>query len=363
MEFDSSGLSFAPQLPPALSKISFGLGWQGRQLRVYDHGGRGGVPAGQRAADAAAPPRRAARAGRRPGDAPAAGAAVRRPGRAAVRPGAAGAAPRRLSRHGSRGVDGRRPGYRKEPGAPAPVPDPGEDPREPRPRPRAADRRAQGARRPGRVRRGDRGRHGVRRPGRRTRAATQHPADFGTDVANRMESEGLARTVELQRRRVQDALDRLDDGSYGRCAVCGRRSTTSGSRPAPRSPTCREHADALPGGWLTLQKWFTDRGRGGKPARDGDRRLPRGPGPGRPHRARPDPAPARPGLQLPRRRRRRDHRPGRDRPAQGAGHPARVAGRVDQHRPPRPHPGASAPTPPAAASTATTRTGGGPATS
>jgi alpha,alpha-trehalose phosphorylase len=34
MEFDSTGLSFAPQLPPALSKISFGLGWQGRQLRV-----------------------------------------------------------------------------------------------------------------------------------------------------------------------------------------------------------------------------------------------------------------------------------------------------------------------------------------
>jgi alpha,alpha-trehalose phosphorylase len=27
-------LSFSPQLPPALSKISFGLGWQGRQLRV-----------------------------------------------------------------------------------------------------------------------------------------------------------------------------------------------------------------------------------------------------------------------------------------------------------------------------------------
>jgi alpha,alpha-trehalose phosphorylase len=34
MEFDSSGLAFAPFLPPALSKISFGLGWQGRQLRV-----------------------------------------------------------------------------------------------------------------------------------------------------------------------------------------------------------------------------------------------------------------------------------------------------------------------------------------
>jgi alpha,alpha-trehalose phosphorylase len=70
MEFDTSGLSFAPQLPPALSKISFGLGWQGRQLRVSDHRGRGGVPAGRRPADAAAPPRRAARARRRAGGAP-----------------------------------------------------------------------------------------------------------------------------------------------------------------------------------------------------------------------------------------------------------------------------------------------------
>src|SRR5690242_1282556 len=34
MELDTTGLSFNPRLPPALSKISFGLGWQGRQLRV-----------------------------------------------------------------------------------------------------------------------------------------------------------------------------------------------------------------------------------------------------------------------------------------------------------------------------------------
>ena len=112
MEFDSSGLSFAPQLPPALSKISFGLGWQGRQLRVSDHRGRGGVPAGQRPADAPAPPRRAARAGRRPGGAPAAGAAVRRPGRAALRPRPAGPAPRRLSARAREpsGLTGGRPG-------------------------------------------------------------------------------------------------------------------------------------------------------------------------------------------------------------------------------------------------------------
>ncbi|MDN5931339.1 MAG: glycoside hydrolase family 65 protein [Pseudonocardia sp.] len=34
MQCDSSGLRFAPRLPPALSRISFGLRWQGRQLRV-----------------------------------------------------------------------------------------------------------------------------------------------------------------------------------------------------------------------------------------------------------------------------------------------------------------------------------------
>ncbi len=34
MQCTTSGLSFAPRLPPALSRISFGLLWQGRQLRV-----------------------------------------------------------------------------------------------------------------------------------------------------------------------------------------------------------------------------------------------------------------------------------------------------------------------------------------
>jgi alpha,alpha-trehalose phosphorylase len=34
MRCDHTGISFAPRLPPALSRISFGLRWQGRQLRV-----------------------------------------------------------------------------------------------------------------------------------------------------------------------------------------------------------------------------------------------------------------------------------------------------------------------------------------
>jgi alpha,alpha-trehalose phosphorylase len=37
MQCDSTGLRFAPWLPPALSRIAFGLRWQGRQLRVQIH--------------------------------------------------------------------------------------------------------------------------------------------------------------------------------------------------------------------------------------------------------------------------------------------------------------------------------------
>jgi alpha,alpha-trehalose phosphorylase len=38
MQCDSDGLRFAPRLPPALSRISFGLTWQGRRLRVEIRG-------------------------------------------------------------------------------------------------------------------------------------------------------------------------------------------------------------------------------------------------------------------------------------------------------------------------------------
>jgi RNA polymerase-binding transcription factor DksA len=76
----------------------------------------------------------------------------------------------------------------------------------------------------------------------------QHPADYGTDIANRMESDGLVQTIEVQRRRVRDALDRLDQGSYGRCAVCGREIDDERLEARPEVATCREHADAQPVG-------------------------------------------------------------------------------------------------------------------
>ncbi len=74
-------------------------------------------------------------------------------------------------------------------------------------------------------------------------ALSQHPGDYGSDVANRMEDRLLINTVEEQRRRVQDALARLDDGTYGRCAVCDREIDDERLEARPEAATCRDHAD------------------------------------------------------------------------------------------------------------------------
>lgn len=71
----------------------------------------------------------------------------------------------------------------------------------------------------------------------------QHPGEHATEVTNRMEADALVRTVDEQRRRVQEALRRLDDGEYGRCTVCGRDIDDERLEARPEAITCRDHAD------------------------------------------------------------------------------------------------------------------------
>jgi RNA polymerase-binding transcription factor DksA len=75
-------------------------------------------------------------------------------------------------------------------------------------------------------------------------ALGQHPGDYGTEVNTTMEAELSVETLAEQRRRVQDALTRLDEGSYGTCAVCGRPIDDERLEARPEVATCREHADA-----------------------------------------------------------------------------------------------------------------------
>jgi RNA polymerase-binding transcription factor DksA len=75
-------------------------------------------------------------------------------------------------------------------------------------------------------------------------ALGQHPGDYGSEVTTTMEADLSVHTVEEQRRRVVEAIERLDEGDYGRCAVCGREIDDERLEARPEAMTCREHADS-----------------------------------------------------------------------------------------------------------------------
>ena len=53
-------------------------------------------------------------------------------------------------------------------------------------------------------------------------AAGQHPADAASATESRSRDIGLLEQVEGELRDVEQALERLDRGTYGQCEVCGR---------------------------------------------------------------------------------------------------------------------------------------------
>jgi RNA polymerase-binding transcription factor DksA len=74
-------------------------------------------------------------------------------------------------------------------------------------------------------------------------ALGQHPGDYGSDVNATMEARMSVDTLTEQRRRVLDAIERVDEGRYGRCAVCDREIDDDRLETRPEVRTCREHAE------------------------------------------------------------------------------------------------------------------------
>lgn len=72
----------------------------------------------------------------------------------------------------------------------------------------------------------------------------QHPGDYGSEVQETMERQGLADESERQVAEIDGALARLDDGTYGRCRVCGQEIDDERLEARPQVDTCRDHADA-----------------------------------------------------------------------------------------------------------------------
>ncbi len=67
---------------------------------------------------------------------------------------------------------------------------------------------------------------------------SQHPAEHGTDVQNRMEQNLLLEEAEQERERVLDALHRLDEGTYGICVDCGQPIDEARLEARPQAERC-----------------------------------------------------------------------------------------------------------------------------
>ncbi len=76
-------------------------------------------------------------------------------------------------------------------------------------------------------------------------AVSQHPADFGTDLANEMERDLMARTIERERQQILDAMQRISDGSYGRCQVDGEKIDDARLEARPEAEFCLPHQEEM----------------------------------------------------------------------------------------------------------------------
>ncbi|HWH31175.1 MAG TPA: TraR/DksA C4-type zinc finger protein [Egibacteraceae bacterium] len=69
----------------------------------------------------------------------------------------------------------------------------------------------------------------------------QHPGDVASETLEREQDESIREHAEAQLEEVEAALRRLDDGSYGRCAVCGADIGEARLQVRPQTRYCVEH--------------------------------------------------------------------------------------------------------------------------
>lgn len=76
-------------------------------------------------------------------------------------------------------------------------------------------------------------------------AMGQHPGDYGTEVEEFMDADAMDDLTRRQIAEIDDALRRIDDGSWGRCVVCGREIDAERLEARPQADRCREHQEEL----------------------------------------------------------------------------------------------------------------------
>ena len=67
-----------------------------------------------------------------------------------------------------------------------------------------------------------------------------HSADTGTELSDQDREEAMLEAVSLQREQVNEALARIEDGSYGRCIDCGKVLPKARLDARPEAARCVE---------------------------------------------------------------------------------------------------------------------------
>jgi RNA polymerase-binding transcription factor DksA len=72
--------------------------------------------------------------------------------------------------------------------------------------------------------------------------ADQHPADAGTETQYREQSLSLLEQIEAEMNDIEHALQKLADGTYGKCDVCGEAIGDERQKELPATALCIDHA-------------------------------------------------------------------------------------------------------------------------
>lgn len=72
----------------------------------------------------------------------------------------------------------------------------------------------------------------------------QHPAQQGAETFDRGTDVSLLESLEAEMDEVQAALDRLEDGTYGKCALCGQPIGEERLQALPATRYCIDHHGA-----------------------------------------------------------------------------------------------------------------------
>ena len=69
----------------------------------------------------------------------------------------------------------------------------------------------------------------------------QHPGDIGTETFEMEKNQSIIESLHAQLRDIDEALARVDDGSYGSCAQCHQPIPDARLEAVPAARFCVEH--------------------------------------------------------------------------------------------------------------------------